>query len=66
MGEISIIGLDLAKQVFQVRGARFDGSVVLRKKLTRGQLLAFFSRKLNLKGTFCEEAPTQSPINPSF
>lgn len=43
MGEISIIGLDLAKQVFQVHGARVDGSVVLRKKLTRGQLLAFFS-----------------------
>ncbi len=32
MGEISIIGLDLAKQVFQVHGARVDGSVVLRKK----------------------------------
>ena len=30
------------------------------------KLLAFFSRKLNLKGTFCEEAPTQSPINFSF
>jgi len=44
MGEISIIGLDLAKQVFQVHGARVDGSVVLRKKLTRGQLLAFFSK----------------------
>ncbi|MCL8000181.1 IS110 family transposase [Brucella sp. 21LCYQ03] len=44
MGEISIIGLDLAKQVFQVHDARVDGSVVLRKKLTRGQLLAFFSK----------------------
>ncbi|MDG9793677.1 IS110 family transposase, partial [Brucella anthropi] len=44
MGEISIIGLDLAKQVFQVHGARVDGSVILRKKLTRGQLLAFFSK----------------------
>lgn len=44
MGEISIIGLDLAKQVFQVHGARVDGSVVLRKKITRGQLLAFFSK----------------------
>lgn len=44
MGEISIIGLDLAKQVFQVHGARVDGSVVLRKKLTRGQLLVFFSK----------------------
>ena len=35
MGEISIIGLDLAKQGFQVHGARVDGSIVLRKKLTR-------------------------------
>lgn len=43
MDSISIIGLDLAKRVFQVHGARADGHVVFRKKLSRGQLLSFFA-----------------------
>ena len=30
MGEVSIIGLDLAKNVFQAHGARADGSVAFR------------------------------------
>ncbi|MGB3316769.1 MAG: IS110 family transposase [Albidovulum sp.] len=42
MENISIIGLDLAKSVFQVHGAAADGSVVLRKKLTRSRVLSFF------------------------
>jgi transposase len=37
MGEITIIGIELAKNVFQVHGAAADGSVVFRKKLTRLQ-----------------------------
>lgn len=41
MTEISIIGLDLAKRVFQLHGARADGSIGFRRKVTRGQLLAF-------------------------
>ena len=43
MNEISIIGLDLAKNVFQIHGAGPNGNVVLRKKLNRGRLLAFFA-----------------------
>lgn len=43
MNEISIIGLDLAKNVFQIHGAGPDGRVALRKKLNRGRLLAFFA-----------------------
>ncbi|MEH2545463.1 transposase [Bradyrhizobium sp. AZCC 2262] len=43
MEEISIIGLDLAKNVFQAHGATADGSVVFRRKLTRGQVLRFFA-----------------------
>lgn len=43
MEEISIIGLDLAKNVFQAHGATSDGSVVFRRKLTRGQVLKFFA-----------------------
>lgn len=43
MGEASIIGIDLAKRVFQVHGAAADGSVVFRKKLSRGQLVPFLA-----------------------
>lgn len=31
MNEVSIIGLDLAKRIFQVHGARADGSVAFRQ-----------------------------------
>jgi len=43
VGEVSTIGLDLAKAVFQAHGADPSGAVVFRKKLRRGQLLAFFA-----------------------
>lgn len=41
MKEVSIIGVDLAKQVFQLHGATSEGEVVFRKKLSRKQFLAF-------------------------
>ena len=44
MGEVTTIGLDLAKHVFQVHGVDAEGATVLRKQLRRGQVLAFFSR----------------------
>ena len=43
MGEVSIIGLDLAKNVFQAHGAAADGSVVFRRKLSRAQVLEFIA-----------------------
>lgn len=43
MTQITVIGLDLAKRVFQVHGADDDGQPVLRRKLRRGQVLTFFS-----------------------
>ncbi len=43
MGQISTIGLDIAKSVFQVHGADEAGNVVFRKKLPRGRVLAFFA-----------------------
>jgi transposase len=43
MEEVSIIGLDLAKNVFQAHGAAADGAVVFRRKLTRAQLLKFMA-----------------------
>ena len=44
MGEITTIGVDLAKHVFQVHGVDAEGATVLRKQLRRGQVLAFFSK----------------------
>jgi transposase len=40
--EITTIGLDLAKHVFQVHAADAGGVVVLRRPLRRGQVEAFF------------------------
>ncbi len=43
MLEITTVGLDLAKNVFQAHGADASGRAVLRKKLRRDQVLAFFA-----------------------
>ena len=43
MTEVTTIGLDLAKRVFQVHGADTQGRPVLRKKLRRAKLMPFFS-----------------------
>jgi len=40
MNQVSTVGLDLAKYIFQLHGADSAGAVVFRKKLRRGQLLA--------------------------
>lgn len=42
--EISTIGLDLAKNVFQVHGISATGEVVIRKALRRSQMLPFFEK----------------------
>lgn len=44
MSEIITVGRDLAKNVFQVHGADGLGRTVLRKKLRRMQVLAFFGQ----------------------
>ncbi len=41
--EITTIGLDLAKHVFQVHGVAADGSVALKRRLRRSQVHAFFA-----------------------
>ena len=40
MNKVTIVGVDLAKPVFQLHGAAADGTVVFRKKLSRAQLLS--------------------------
>ena len=44
MKEISTIGLDLAKNVFQVHGIDGLGETVIRRQLRRGQVLPFFKK----------------------
>lgn len=44
MKEICIIGVDLAKNVFQLHGAVADGSVMFRKKLSRPQFQRFIAK----------------------
>lgn len=43
MGTVTTIGIDLAKQSFQVHGVDGRGAVVLRKSLRRDKVSAFFS-----------------------
>ena len=43
MTEVTTVGLDLAKSVFQVHAADRDGTPVVRRKLRRGQVLTFFA-----------------------
>ena len=44
MTEVTTIGLDLAKSVFQVHGVDVAGKVVVRRQLRRRQVLVFFKK----------------------
>ena len=43
MGEVSTIGLDIAKSVFQVHGVDAAGAVTIRKRISRSKMLEFFA-----------------------
>lgn len=42
MGEIITIGLDIAKNVFQVHGVDGNGAILVRRRLRRAEVLKFF------------------------
>jgi transposase len=42
MGTMTTIGLDLAKNVFQIHGVDADGRVLVRRQLRRADMLKFF------------------------
>lgn len=44
MNKISVIGLDLAKNIFQVHAVDSTGVVVMRKSLSRSQMSRFFAK----------------------
>jgi transposase len=41
--QVSIIGLDIAKNIFQAHGVDASGRVIFRRKIGRARLLAFFT-----------------------
>ena len=41
--QVTTIGLDLAKHVFQLHGVKATGPVVVRKRLRRAEVLTFFA-----------------------
>lgn len=43
MSQVTIIGLDIAKNVFHAHGADARGIMVFSRKLTRAKLLDFFA-----------------------
>ena len=43
--EITTVGLDLAKNVFQVHAIGSTGGVVVRRSLRRAQVIPFFSSR---------------------
>lgn len=45
MFELSTVGIDLAKSVFQIHGVDENGRVLVRRQLRRSQLLAFFLKR---------------------
>jgi transposase len=44
MQAVTTIGLDIAKSVFQVHGADAEGNVIIRRKLKRRYIVAFFQK----------------------
>ena len=45
MSQVVTIGLDIAKSVFQLHGVDAAGAVLLRKRLPRSRMLAFFEKQ---------------------
>ncbi len=45
MNEVTTIGVDLAKNVFQVHGVDGSGGTVIRRQLRRRQVLPFFRKQ---------------------
>ena len=41
--EVTTIGIDIAKRIFQLHGVNKNGKTVLKKKLIREQVLIFMS-----------------------
>lgn len=66
MEQVAVVGLDLAKSVFQVYGVTAQGEAVLRRRLSRGQLQKLFAKLLPcLVGMEAWSPALQRLLNPS-
>ena len=63
MGQVSTIGLDIAKRVFQVHGADSAGNEVFRKKLARGKVLTFLASQPSCIVALIASDPIKSLLN---
>jgi transposase len=61
--QFTTIGLDLAKQVFQIHGVDAEGAVVVRKRLRRSEVIRFFSRN-SLHALYAAGLPTSARRQP--
>jgi hypothetical protein len=69
MGEVSTIGLDIAKSVFQIHGVDVDGAVVMRKRISRARSSVWEIRcaqgDQHRKASNCGEDPAHwLPLDP--
>jgi len=53
MDELHIIGVDLAKHIFQVHGSDKSGRVLFRKKLSRPQFSKFLTGVMDVYNNRC-------------
>ena len=62
--QMSVLGIDIAKQVFHVVGMDDRGHVVLRKRLARSALLTFIVNvpPLLIEMEACWECPLLGPV----
>ena len=44
METVAVVGVDLAKSVFQMHGVDESGAVVLRRRVSRGQFVKLFAK----------------------
>jgi hypothetical protein len=68
--QITTIGLDIAKNVFQVHGIDAAEKVIIRKQLRRGQVMAFFEALAQVRegikellGTVAQDDGSRLPVN---
>lgn len=64
MEDVAVVGVDVAKSVFQVHGIDARGEVVLRRKLSRSKLLSFFATLPRcLVASRPARVPTTGPVS---
>ena len=64
--QITTIGLDIAKNVFQIHGIDSAEKVIVRKQLRRGQFTAFFEGSgamLGRHGGLCHVTPLGARVD---